>query len=182
MALDKITPLAAPPGHSLTQPQGKWPWDKPPRFADPDDAVDFVIDKISEPKSEESLIKLMLAGITVEELVSQVAFKGFASGTFNPDVAELIKPAIGIYLMGLADENGFEAKLLVDDTEENELDDVTFYNILQQRNPELFNAMNEEINERQRMNEQVAIEQSSPPIPQEPAAPSFLTTEEKGVQ
>ena len=49
-------------------------------------------------------MKALLAGITVEEVVAQIAFKGFLAGTYNPDVAELIKPALAIYLMDLAEE------------------------------------------------------------------------------
>lgn len=177
MAIDKLTPLAAPPGHSLTGPKGKWPWDRPPRFSNPDEAIDFVTEKLDTPQSKDGLLKLMLAGITIEEIVSQVAFKGFASGTFNPDVAELIKPAIAVYLMGIADEKGLNPQLFVDESEEEQVDDVTFFKILKQRNPELFDAMNEEMNENQRMQEQKAIENSMPP---EPAPPSFLNTQSEG--
>jgi len=181
MAIDKITPLAAPPGHSLTGPRGKWPWERPPRFSDPDEAIDYIIESIDTPKSQDSLLKLMLAGITVEEIVAQIAFKGFASGSFNPDVAELIKPAIGVYLMGLAEDNGFEAKLFVEEDEEDEVSDTTFYKILKQRNPKLFEAMNEEINERQRMQQEEALSQQMQPEAEEELPPSFLTTEEEAV-
>ena len=180
MAIDKLTPLAAPPGHSLTGPRGKWPWERPPRFSNPDDAIDFVLDKLDNPKSEDSLVKLMLAGITVEEIVAQVAFKGFTEGTFNPDVAELIKPAIGVYLMGLADKNGLQPQLFVEEESEEEVDDITFYKILKQRNPKLFDAMNEEVNRSQRMQEQEALRGASPaPTPEIP--PSFLDTPADGV-
>ena len=47
-SLDKFN--RPPPGHSLTGPQGKWSWEKPPRFADPEEAIDFVIDKLEELK------------------------------------------------------------------------------------------------------------------------------------
>ena len=165
MAIDKLTPLAAPPGNSLTDAPGKWPWERPPRFSDPDEAIDYITEKLDTPQSKEGVLKLMLAGITIEEIVSQVAFKGFASGTFNPDVAELIKPAIAIYLMGVADEKGLTPQLFVDESEEEEVDDVTFFKILKQRNPDLFNAMNEEINENQRMQEQEVLRNSMPPPP-----------------
>lgn len=176
MALDKITPLAAPPGHSLTGPRGKWAWERPPQFSNPDDAIDHVISQIDNPKTQDSLVKLMLAGITVEELVSQMAFKGFSNGYFNPDVAELIKPALGIYLMGLAEDSGFEAKMFVSEPEQEEVDDTTFYKILKQRNPQLFKAMNEEINERKRMQEQEELAKVAPQPPMPESAPTFLNS------
>ena len=178
MALDKITPMSAPPGHSLTGPPGKWPWERPPQFANPDDAIDFIINKIDNEKTKDKFSKLMLAGITVEELVSQISFKGFTNGFFNPDVAELIKPALAVYMLGVADENGLEPKIFVNDEEEEEVDDRTFFKILGERNTELFAAMNEIINEKQRFNVELALKSVKPTQAVEKSN-SFLDVEEK---
>ena len=83
MAFDKITALAAPPGSSLTGRMGKWSWEQPPQFSDPNDAVDFVVNKMRDKDTEDDLVALMAAGITIEELVDQVAFKGFMQGFYN---------------------------------------------------------------------------------------------------
>jgi len=77
-------------------------------------------------------------------------------GAYSPDVAELIKPSIAIYLYREALEEGFEPRLLVDENEENgiqegEVDDVSFFRIMKQRNPDLYSAMNEQINYEERM-------------------------------
>tara|TARA_R100001509_G_C4850597_1_gene209943 strand:+ start:317 stop:850 length:534 start_codon:yes stop_codon:yes gene_type:complete len=176
MALDKITPLAAPPGHSLTDEPGKWPWENPPEYADPDDAIDFVVGQMDTPQMREDLSKLMLAGVTVEELVSQVAFKGFAAGAYTPDVAELIKPAIAIYLLGIADDEGFEAKMFITDDTPPAVSDDNFFAILKERNPELFGAMNEYINAEKRAQELNTI-----PRPEKPVEPNFLNTQDQEV-
>ena len=93
---DMITALAVPPGNS-PQMLRKWPWEQPPRFADPDDAIDFITDSIAEGPGCNDMLATA-AGITVEELVNQVSFKGFMSGAISPDVAELIKPAVAVFL------------------------------------------------------------------------------------
>ena len=155
MAFNKIDALSAPPGHSLTDPMGKWAWDKPPQFPDPNDAVDFVIDKMRQQGSQDSLLKMMAAGITIEEIVSQVAFKGFMQGMYTPDVAELIKPSVGIYLMKLATDNNIDYELTVpkkDDREE--MDDDTFFDIIKERNPVMYKAMIETANRQERMGEE----------------------------
>ena len=63
-ALDRFN--RPPPGHSLTGPQGKWSWEKPPRFADPEEAIDFVIDQIEVPTVQNDMLSLMVAGISIE--------------------------------------------------------------------------------------------------------------------
>ena len=87
---DMISALAVPPGNSLTDAPGKWPWEKPARFADPNDAIDFITDDIANGTTQNDMLRLMMAGITVEELVEQISFKGFMAGAISPDVAELI--------------------------------------------------------------------------------------------
>lgn len=153
---DKITAMAAPPGHSLTDTPGKWAWEKPPQFANPDDALDFVLDKLEDPPARKDMLRMMVAGISIQELVSQIAFKGFMQGFYSPDVAELIKPSIGVYLYKEALEEGFEPRMMSDDKEEEgiregQVDDVSFFKIMKERNPELFEAMNEELNRQERM-------------------------------
>ena len=47
--VEDIDPFDAPvPGQSLTDEPGKWPWDKPPTMSDPDDAVEYVVQKIED--------------------------------------------------------------------------------------------------------------------------------------
>jgi hypothetical protein len=181
MSFDKITPLAAPPGHSLTNDPGRWPWDRPAEYANPDDAIDFIIAQLERPNSQDGLLKMMLGGISVEEIVSQIAFKGFMEGSYTPDVAELIKPALAIYLVGIADENDIDAQIFMreGELEEEEVTDATFFSILEQRNPTMFRAMNEEMNRRRRMEDQESREQATArPAPPPPS--NFLEMPERG--
>jgi hypothetical protein len=155
--LDKIKAMSAPPGHSLTGEPGKWAWEQPPRFSDPNDAIDFITDKLDEAVPQEDMLKMMTAGITIEEIVNQISFKGFMQGAFNPDVAELIKPALAMYLMKLSLDNGFTPRLFIQEEPEPEVSDQRFFSIMKERNPELFNAMNEQINRGVRFEEEVAV-------------------------
>jgi len=100
-----------PPGWSLTQPKGKWAWESPPQHTDVDETVDMIIDKLEDPKVSDRYVKLMIAGVSVEEIVDSIALAGFTEGQFNPDVAELVKAPLAIYLMKLADDYDIPFKL-----------------------------------------------------------------------
>ena len=109
--------------------------------------------------------------------MTQISFKGFLEGQFTPDVAEIIKPALGIFLVDLALINGVEPKMFVDNKPvEGDVSDENFFEILKENNPKLFAGMVEELNKMQRENTdgQIAAMQ-----PKAPAPPSFLTTDEK---
>ena len=175
--LDKIQALSAPPGHSLTDTPNKWQWEKPPEFTDPNEALDFVLDGLETGTTPRDMGRMMAAGITIEELVTQIGFKGFMEGYYSPDGAELIKPSIAIYLMGLAEDNGFELVVenKVENVDEKGVNEQTFYEIMKERNPAMFAAVLEEANEDERMRsylrQVVQEEESTPQIEQ---SQSFL--------
>ena len=184
MALDKVNALSGPPGHSLTDTPKKWSWEQPPKNSNPDDAIDSIIEKMENTNTHNDMIKMMFAGVSIEEIVTQIGFKGFMEGAFNPDVAELIKPSLTLYLLGLAQDQGFNPKVYAgksdDPKVEDEVTDDTMFKIMQQRNPELFAAMLEKENEDQRMLDAVAqeegIEQEQNIIMEQQLSNSFMGT------
>ena len=136
----------APAGYSLTQPKGKWAWERPPRFEDPEQVVGYILDKGEEPRAKNRYLKLMLAGVSIEEIVSSIAIGGFSTGNFTPDVAELIKGPIATYFMGLADENNIPVRVFSTPNggppdDEDDLDDITILEIMRKRNPKVYREM-----------------------------------------
>jgi len=129
------------PGWSLTQPQGKWPWESPPRFVEPNDALDYVLDKLEDPDTQERFVKLMFAGVSVEEITESIARGGFMEGFYTPDVAEVIKPSVGIYLMGVAEDNEVPVNVFanpdqIERDRKGDMDDLTLLDVMKRRNPE----------------------------------------------
>ena len=161
---DPILAGSAPPGIGMTQDKGKWQWEQPPLISNPDQAVDAVIEQFELAK--ENIVKLMVAGISIEEIVSTTVFNGFMEGKFNPDIAELIKPALSLYLMKLADDVDAPFKLYAEDQPTNEIDDEELFQVMQQRNPEMFNKMLENANKTIRMGKDRS--QQQPQIQQAP--------------
>ena len=135
---------SAPPGVSLTQPPGQWQWEKPPRFTRPIDAVDFVTSKFKNPDIKENYIKMMMAGISVEEIVTSITKGGFMTGNFSPDVAEIIKNPLTFFILGMADDYGIPVRLYRGSFDSNErqademIDDDTLLSLMRRRNPQLY--------------------------------------------
>jgi len=138
----------APPGWSLTQPKGKWNWEKPPLHSNPAEAVDAIIDKLEEPEVEESMVKLMFSGISIQEIVNTIAIAGFSEGKFNPDVAEIIKAPIASYLLGVATDFNLPVKMFNSSDglhpEDESLNDSVMLEIMEERNPDLYKFLMEQ--------------------------------------
>lgn len=170
-------PFSRPPaGYSLTKPKGQWSWDRPPKYPDPEEALEFLFSKITQPKVEERYLKLMLAGITIEEIVKSLAIGGFMDGAFTPDVAELIKGPLTIHFAGLAAEKEIPVRVLSTATglpdDRDEISDESLLNIMRTKNPKVYRQLVAKNNET--VQELYAQQQAE----QEVAQNSFLGVEE----
>jgi hypothetical protein len=84
-------PFDAPvAGQGLTDEPGNYPWEHPPQFTDPDEAAEFVWDRLHRPEFMEQVLAMLDAGIPVEALGRIVIFNGFMEGKWTPDVAFII--------------------------------------------------------------------------------------------
>ena len=100
-----------------------------------------------------------------------VTFNAFMEGQVNPDVAELIKPALTLYLMKLADDVDAPFKLYAEDPQSNEISDVELFRTMKQRNPEMFTQLKENVNQGLRMAKAKPVEQ---PQQRQQAPQNFL--------
>ena len=84
-------PFDAPiPGQGLTDEPGNYPWEHPPQFTDPDEAAEFVWDRLHRPEFMEQVIAMLDAGIPIEAIARVILFGGFTEGKWSPDVAFII--------------------------------------------------------------------------------------------
>jgi len=161
---NELNGLSAIPGFGMTQPKGKWAWENPPQFSDPNEAIDAVVEKFDEEPTKSNLLKIMLAGVSVEEIVNITVMNGFTEGKFNPDVAELIKPALTIKLLTIAQEKDVPIRMFVDQVDSGEMEDEQLFRIMQERNPTMFKELSEKINEQIRMGTQPVPEPKPSPV------------------
>jgi len=83
-----------PPGYSLTQPPKKFPWDKPPIYTDPEEAYSWLEKNMYKEESILDIIDLLEMEMSPTLIAQSILTMGYAKGLWNPDIAELIKPAI----------------------------------------------------------------------------------------
>tara|TARA_Y100000310_G_scaffold14564_1_gene14738 strand:+ start:301 stop:870 length:570 start_codon:yes stop_codon:yes gene_type:complete len=100
------------PGQGMTAAPNSRVWEQPPQFAEPKEAISYVINKIdSREGAKDEMLNLMASGASVESIVNTISLSGFTEGKWSPDVAELIKMPITGYLVGLAMDNGIDATM-----------------------------------------------------------------------
>lgn len=139
----------APPGHSLTLDNERWPWGKPPREINPQAAFESALDSLESKTTRDEMFKLLMVGASVEALVEAYLFQAFQDGQFMPDVGLLIKGPLAIYIANMAEENDIPYRLFEnsDALTEGEMDDETFFAMMKENNPAMFGYIAEQINE-----------------------------------
>ena len=78
---------------------------------------------------------------TVEEIVNTIGLGGFTEGEWSPDIAELIKPALAVYFIGVAIKNkvpviAFDNSELKE--ENNMVSKTDTFKLMKEKNPQEF--------------------------------------------
>lgn len=138
------------PGWSLTQSPKKWNWEQPPRRTNVGEVVDYVTERLDRPEVQKRYLKLMVAGVSIEEIVESISMAGFMQGEYSPDVAEMIKGPLGFYLLAIAAENDVPAKMFAQQDpqgiDDEGVDDATLLELMRARNPEFYRFLQERNN------------------------------------
>ena len=128
------------PGQSLTEEPGSRAYEKPPKIADVDEAVAYIVDKIETSNGgKEELQKQMMAGMPIESIVNTITFSGFTDGQWNPDVAEMIKLPLSAYFMMMAQEENIPVVMFNQDPSQDQgMSDATVMTHMKEGNPRAF--------------------------------------------
>lgn len=138
----------APPGHSLTIDNERWPWGKPQEQVDPQTVLDRAVDSLDVPAVRDEMMKLLMVGASVEALVEGYVFQAFQEGGFSPDVGLLIKGPLALYIASVAEDESIPFRMFEneDALSRGEMDDKTFFRMMRQNNPAMFAYVSETIN------------------------------------
>ena len=99
---------AAIPGQSLTSNPGQFPYEKPPLTSNPVDAADALVETMLQPHAQKAIAQLLDIGASAEMIASSYVLGGVAEGLFDVDVAEIIKAALILHIVGIADDLALE--------------------------------------------------------------------------
>ena len=103
----QLDPMDAPvPGQSLTTEPKNANYESSAESVDPEQVIQSIIAFVSQPEQKDMFLSNMAAGMPVESIVQTFALAGVAEGKFSPDVAEIIKPALAIFFIKMAMDEG----------------------------------------------------------------------------
>lgn len=125
MVNKKRTPpmLDAPiPGQSLTAEPGSRPWEKPAKYATPEEAAQFYIENLSQPKKMASLLDKIEEGAPLTLIADTLQTLGVSKGLHSLDVGILVTPVIIEFMKASAEQA--EVDYTVGIEEDDELDSV----------------------------------------------------------
>ena len=112
------------PGASLTTELGAELHEKPPVYTDPDEAYEFLMNKIQSPEAFKRLMISAKLDIPVELTVRAVVFSGWALGQYTHDVMLLIFGPVFDGVLDLLEENDIPHIALAERAEDDTLEEA----------------------------------------------------------
>ena len=106
------------PGESLTQEPGKYPWEHPPQFSNPIEALEHYAERIYDKKNLPKMLMALEGGVPLKSLVEASLTKGVSKGLHSMDVSLLIAPAVHEVMKVAALDAGIEFDEGLDEEDE----------------------------------------------------------------
>jgi len=103
------------PGQSLTTEPKNVPWEQPPKYADPMDALEMYMERLADPESQDELIDMLDIGIPISIVVDTMLSGGVMDGLHSVDTKLLLKGVIATQIQTIAEVVGVEYKLTMTD-------------------------------------------------------------------
>lgn len=96
------------PGESLTKEPGNAPWEQPPKFNTPNEALAFYFKRMGDEEKMDDLLFVLDQGMPLSSLVEIILSSGVMEGYHTIDVSMLIAPVLHEYLLNLAKVAGID--------------------------------------------------------------------------
>jgi len=108
--VDTISPMIDAPiaGQSLTAGLGNRPWQQPPQYSTVEEALEFYIPRLTNPKLINDLFNVMETGIPLTTIANAMQSSGVMEGKHSLDIGILILPVLIETMAYLAEEANIE--------------------------------------------------------------------------
>ena len=99
---------APTPGESLNTPIKNSAWGNPPQFVKLEDAMNFLMDQLTDSTHLKPLMDLMESGMSLEAMARTILFSGFALGKWTVNLAMLMYKPLLLSLIAIAHRAGMK--------------------------------------------------------------------------
>ena len=128
--LDELVNLSnkgAPiPGQSLTKDtEDTYPWEKPPEFTNPREALDDVVGSIMQPEAMKNIVSALAQGAAVADLGTAILYAKFNEGKISPDAMMLLAEPVMYTIMAIGEEANIQYNIEGNDLDEFDEEDET---------------------------------------------------------
>ena len=104
------------PGESLTKEPRAAQYERPPKFAKPEEAFEAYLEKFDNPENLDGLMSILEAGVPLSSIVTVMTREAVRAGIHSIDTAVILRPMVHEYLAVLAKEAGVEFIEDIEDT------------------------------------------------------------------
>ena len=121
--LDKLVNLSSKgtsiPGQSLTNnTEQPYPWETPPDFANPREALDDVVGSIMQPEAMKNIVSALAQGGAVADIGTAILYAKFNEGKISPDVMMLLAEPVMYTIMAIGEEANIKYNIEGNDLDE----------------------------------------------------------------
>ena len=97
-------------GESWKYEPRSMPWDRPPQFADSEDALKFTFKRLTNPKLSKQLLSLLEAGMPIDFVVEGILMQGFMQGKYGAPAMTMMVGPLTIILWRMAESAGIQPR------------------------------------------------------------------------
>ena len=115
-----LTSKGAPiPGQSLTNSSEQpYPWESPPEFANPREALDDILGSIMQPEAVKYIVLALAKGGAVADIGTAILYAKFNEGKITPDVMIMLAEPVMYTIMALGEEANIQYNIEGKDLDE----------------------------------------------------------------
>jgi len=126
--LDELVNLSSKggpiPGQSLTRDsEDPYPWETPPEFSNPREALDDIVGSIMQPEAMKNIVDALAKGGAVADIGTAILYAKFNEGKITPDVMMMLAEPVMYTLMAIGEEANIQYNIEGNDLDEFDEED-----------------------------------------------------------